>query len=257
MKVERLQLLLIALAACAAAPVAASTSTAQIENIQFRVVDLDLHDGVDASFEVLSGKGSGRATYIRNTVSGRFGGWSQGELLRTSMPFASLSFQGRRTGFDAAVTFDAEQEDSRGGFTVAYACNNCRIVLAPNTRLEITGNYGLNVQDSGVPRQGAHPADSAIATALVSIRDTGHVYADLSASIQTVGDNLADNRVASGDFAFDVSNFADRAKGNVFMSIGAESTVFGSTIPEPQTYAMMLAGLAMVATVVRRRRKVR
>jgi PEP-CTERM motif len=245
---------------CAALPAAASTAQASLTNLSFTLVDLDTHDGIAPSFEILSGKGGGRATYMWTNDR-----WSRvNPLVRSAMPFASLSYGNPNSGNYRATgsTFATAHADGDGDVFLhgseaptAFACNDCRLLLSANTRLVVSGDYDLSAQDLGNPRHNPRHADGA-STAEVHVLVTGGhmVFGDIDQSLSTIRDAHADSFSRSGAFTFNVDNELDRTRGNIFMSMSAESAAFGAAVPEPSTYAMMLAGLAMVGFVVRRRR---
>ena len=91
--------------------------------------------------------------------------------------------------------------------------------------------------------------------------DAGMTFANLAAGNYRVTvapyDNFANGTLFSQGFQFDSQPIASHGRGTFFrVNIdGVDSASPVSPVPEPATYAMLLAGLGLMAGVARRRKK--
>lgn len=85
------------------------------------------------------------------------------------------------------------------------------------------------------------------------------LISNLSYNIGSTGDQkLGAWQLTAGSYSFKVAGNATGKQGGVytaFLKTGATETDFTVPVPEPETYAMLLAGLGVLGAVARRRMK--
>lgn len=145
----------------------------------------------------------------------------------------------------------------------------------------ITANAGYNLSGAITGFLGNLAYTEVGATATTSAAVTGDVFVN-GVAMGAVGGALgrvesngilgtysvgyygSSTTVPAGSFnSFSVSNFVLNlsATGGAFASIGAQPqnelkvSFFATPVPEPETYAMMLAGIGLIASIARRRKK--
>ncbi|WP_222852972.1 PEP-CTERM sorting domain-containing protein [Massilia genomosp. 1] len=238
---------LCALAALAAAwvPAQANTSTASasIAQFQYRLVDLDLNDGIDPSITFgvdtrwLSTTGDGQTEQISasgtTSIVTQFGA-AGGTLSDTALlSHASLNH---------SLPVDKLRHEYRNeGKRVG------EFILSPNTELIFTAVGKIAQQRDG----GLEGSESRIAMRAYLLDANGEEYRQFDKSYEVI------NRNASATINLYGSLRSDATQRNGQFSFNAYTSLMGVTppVPEPSTYAMLLAGAAVVGAVARRRRK--
>lgn len=238
---------------------AASTATASVSIVEIVLTDLDPNDGITPSLQVLPlewGESSAGVNYYI-PAPGPGSVWtyetSKDPLapLQTELAlgpvFAGTATKGG-TSLDtlsiaSALTVSASDlRDSRSS-----AQSLVHLVLSPNTNMSIT--FDFDVQAHSVPTD----SDRAGATGFVFINDLRFSRPSPDSVDMQHGytESAAGNGGKSGNFRFTGGlNSGEQARDLVFQMY-VESRI--APVPEPHTYAMMLAGLLIAGAASRRR----
>ncbi len=238
---------LCALAALAAAwaPAQANTSSASasIEQFQFRLVDLDLNDGIDASITF--------GTDIRSLDTEADG---QTQQLSASGSTSIVTAFGSAGGTlsDSALLAHASMihtlpyDDTQRGFRNA-GNRVTEFILSPNTELILTAVGKVEQQfDGGFTRSGSRvhmraslSGDEGTWQPKQFSKNYELGYGSGSATVNMYGSLISDAKARKGQF-----------------TLQAYTYLFGpvTPVPEPSTYAMLLAGTFVLGAVARRRK---
>lgn len=233
---------------------AEASAWATVNNIKFYVFDMDLNDGeiATASFEAITGQSAKTVAHANGqNVSGPW---------RTLPSAASLSYLGANA--QASVVGGG----TLGSFTLQAQANSS------NGTADSTGSIGLNFTLSKNATLVLSADGNASATTTLGYTATGAEYAS---SIGQVGLYSGSNDARLGSYGYvQANNWSDIAgqvnqTGNMFAafynSSGAAIDLHGSVtafaeadsplapVPEPETYAMLLAGLGVLGLLQRRR----
>lgn len=230
-------------AAWAPAQAAMSTSSASIEQFQFRLVDLDLNDGVDPWITF------GTDSRSLTTVGG-----GQTQQISASGTTSIVTQFGAAGGTlsDTALTSRSSVNHPlpRDDFNHIYTNVGSRVtefVLSPNTELILTSVGNI-----------AQQLDTRFANSGARIGMQAHLVDEIgnwenqfnkgysiesrngSATVNLYGSLMSIGKEHRGQFELDASTYLT---GPV------------TSVPEPSTYAMLLTGAVMLGAVARRRRK--
>ncbi|NHZ44481.1 PEP-CTERM sorting domain-containing protein [Massilia aquatica] len=239
---------LCALAALAAAwaPAQANTSTssASIEQFQYRLVDLDLNDGIDASITF--------GTDVRSLYTAA-GGQSQQLNASGSTSFVSPLGSAGGTLSDSALlahasmTHTVPYDDTQLRFS-SRGTRVTEFILSPNTELILTAVGKVEQQLDGrfylsgsqVHMRGSLSGDEGTWRPKQFSKNYELGYGSGSATVNLYGSLISDSKARKGEF-----------------TLLADSYLMGpvTPVPEPSTYAMLLAGTFVLGAAARRRRK--
>ncbi|WP_223164819.1 PEP-CTERM sorting domain-containing protein [Massilia mucilaginosa] len=244
--VNKRTLCTLAALAAAWAPAQANTSTASasIEQFQYRLVDLDLNDGIDASITF--------GTDIRSLYTEAAG---QIQQLSTSGSTSLVTASGSAGGTlsdtallaHSSMTHTVPYDDTPLSF-LNQGSRVTEFILSPNTELIFTAVGKVEQQLDGrffqsgsrVRMQGALFADAGAGRPKQFYKEYSLGYHSGSASVNLYGSLISDAKARQGQFSLEV-----------------ETRLWGpvTPVPEPSTYAMLLAGTFVLGAVARRRRK--
>lgn len=250
MPYRRLTLPALALALATSLPAglahAASVSAeASIRQFSIELIDLDPNDGItpfisfsnvtyDASSEYrLNG---GATTLLRDSLD------SAGSTGVTG-PVGSASTSSTATSWSSAATLDGNP----AGSPVALAAIFYRAsyILSPATRAVFTFEGDISAPSASGP--GYSTASAFMASEL-------YVYPDDWSHPRSF--SLLGQSPGAFSYTGEVRSLAgEQASGMLQLSTGVEAYLYGpaAPVPEPSTYAMLLAGVAIVGAARRRR----
>jgi len=246
-----------------AGPAAAvSSASGTLTGFSITLYDLDPSDGIapeltytyESAYSYASVNSNSESAYDSDSQPGNFVPTSAGAMLSFGEAFASTD----ASSATALGSVSGPGYGGQGWFSAsAYGFTN-GFTLTPWTGLKLTATF------EGTAATGANTwSDYAQATGWLSTYvyndngyETHYAYRLAYASCGT-WDGMAcsgENASYSGTFSLSFANFSDDAVEG-YMDAGVYT--YGSStvpVPEPQTYLMLLAGLAGVGAVVRRRR---
>jgi hypothetical protein len=236
----------VTLATCLLGSAPAQASTASIQHLRVRVVDLDLSDGITAAVSLMPGTTALQATrydatgptdHLQTfaTISGAAGPLSVGDSAATATALSSGGDMLSPGGWAGTAKANVGSLIPDGGVQVdAKVFLNSFFSLTAHTMLVVTADTtGLAVTNPG---GGFARADMFL---------TDSTYAHQFNSSSTTGPlqiSFANISGASTDGFFTVQLWAEAA------------AAASAPIPEPQTAALLLAGLAVLGRLSRRRR---
>lgn len=237
------QLSLCALAAlatvCSSAQAATSNARASIEQFHFELVDLDLSDGVTPSITFI-----GQSWGVESSGGGR-------QQVYQTQGTTSIATRFGATGGTASDTTIASSASvnhpvAKDGVYHEYHTNSYRIsdfILSPHTQMIFTalGTVSENRQgvfDSSVARIGMRGK---------LLDESGDWVDSFSKSYQTTA--------GSATLAMYASMSSDEFARTGSFDLVTQTTLAGpvSSVPEPASYAMLLAGTFLVGAMARRR----
>lgn len=265
--------LLVAALAPALSVHAADTPSAfaSASNFRFTLVDLDLNDGIAASLQFVprapdndlgDAFAEAQHVHLRTGVeySHRERQPTPWQAVSTSTALndgaASLSASGAVSGSsleELAITVKADA-DNPDGVTWAYgrASASLDFRLSPNTALSLSFDLNVNSTHPGVDAPGA--SESSIWASFGTWNDA-QPYSENFRLSHALGADRYDAIGAAGSKTF-VAQLASGAQArDLHFFVHASASTLTSPVPEPSTYGMMLAGLALVGAAARRKRK--
>jgi hypothetical protein len=293
MKYRVLKVVAAACLTLAGAPVwAAASSSATLGNVSITLIDLDTADGIAPSISFLPGPQG----YAGPLISGAAHSFSPGEEFNnferagtragaslsdgahTALASSAASVTGAGTGTGIGIGFGAmsangaalSATDGYGRYesfaTVPAAVTGQGFVLSANTmvRFSITGN----AQAAYTLGYHAQSAEGEYASGLLTLLVSGAAAdgsGDLidaqreSAVVRSMIGHSApgpDSASWSGLLTASYSNLAAHSSLGNFYAEASAAGFSVSAVPEPETAAMLLAGLGLVGAVARRRRAV-
>lgn len=248
-----------------------ATSFAAITNLRFTVVDLDLTDGIDASFAITSLDGWPPSTnhYLRSSELPESqyvieGTWVPSTYSQVAGPLSYTSaFTRAESGWGASssLSLDAttparvvggagSATTSPGGPLWAY-----NMLLGPNTRVEVI--FDLNVSVSLNHSMGS--SGHATATAFVATLDESiSVAACDSFGLRPFGESGCGSSLEPSNALvgarLDFSSGAD-GRGVLFSAMTSGQLEYVSAVPESSTEALLLVGLAAIFSMASLRRR--
>lgn len=244
---------------------AVSSATATITGFSITLYDLNvggvITDGLTFTYEQ---SGSQAEVYSSSESSPYAPNWVAGNFMPTSatamLTFGEASASTDTSSANASGSVSGPGYGGSGSFN-AYAYGvDSGFTLTPWTGMKLTVTFE-GTASTGPSLSGYTESANANGQVSVSINDdNGYEYHSANrqayASCGTWGGMACsgESNSFSGTFSVSYANFSDNAvEGYMYASASAygQSSV---PVPEPQTYLMLLAGLAGVGAVVRRRR---
>ena len=222
---------------------AASQSQATFNNVQFQVIDLAADDGQAAaySFDNMHSVGwasafedSGRSVLEDGDLPGMFTSQertadAEGISTRYAISPDSLSVFSFTSGYRARTEVGAQV---RGDLS-----------LAPHSALRVTGDLSVFVGAM------ASTAEYAGTSLFMYFNDSTHMFVRSALAPRDGAETRLAERIS-----FDIDNSSDSWQTGRFI-LSLDTGTFGPAVPvpEPQTYALMLAGLAVLSRIARRK----
>lgn len=275
----RLSWVAAAIVSLASAPAfAASSASASIGPLSFQLIDLNPLDGV-TPWITFASTGYDNFIYVQAQRSdltlsdySELGGaspWATASLTASAgAAQAAASIAG--TGVAHGSTLLAS--GSIGDFQAAagnYALFNTAarapyytsnaFTLSANTLLVISGTANVTASAVGFLGFGANSAAANVELTVSGAGGGGGGYqiaADfISVSDSTYLGNESFNLATGRTLAVSFLNLTNGSlNGDLQLSVSAGGVSHANPVPEPETYALMLAGLALIGKLVRRRR---
>ncbi|MBI3229782.1 MAG: PEP-CTERM sorting domain-containing protein [Burkholderiales bacterium] len=254
---RRFTLAALACSAClfSNAAFAEVNATSRLFNTGFQLIDLDTTDGITPEL------------VFSNTPWS--GGYSNITASNDNYPYASdykhhhdrQAFSSSVSAGDSSVSVNYSGGGYFANYAVAgttasgnfsgYSSQSIVFYLTPKTRLVVFGDAEASLQFSGQREARGFAYSYA---SLSNWTDSGH---DVNYSGLIDGDSswIKDKHI-SEHFSINMDNNADhQITGYMNLSAQVNATSGPAPIPEPETWAMMLGGLAALAAVARRRQK--
>ncbi len=247
---------LISLAAPAA--MATSTASATLGNLQLWVFDLTPLDGVTPTFTITSGLGDSTNTYSyleTGEWDSSYSGLNLSSSVASVLASASSSLVGGMNLSDFLMTSTASSSGSlvaNSGDAYASAGLSFSVQFSTNALLVITGDATVSASATallpGVSANGSSYVQLANWQDQSSIYSYGFANAYVSEGAATSNINLSNTISAS---------LVNSTGGDLTVWVNGYSSAYASAapIPEPSSYAMLLAGLLGVGAVARRRHR--
>jgi PEP-CTERM motif len=280
-----------ALMAVVAAPAFADTAaSARLANMHFELIDLRPKDGIAPSMTFMDGLGSvvsigmrqdARSPYYsaQATVDSPLRGVSIGHALRDAGAGAAVRGNGSLVGVGlvarsftmAATGVERTASGIAGLGNDRYGYGLLRFELSPHTKLVWTADANLQVQTAQRYRHydpawdglRYELANASAFMALGQVDESGSFERALGFNVGRAREydstgitghfNVPNSRGRTDQISLVLRNRSDDTFNGALI---ASTRAYGitSTVPEPETYAMFLGGLAIVGFVVRRRR---
>lgn len=246
---------------------AQTTTTATVSNVSYRLVDLDPNDGIAPSLTVVNygtvtGPSSLTAGFEMNAVQVDVIGPSANMPINLAETHGTASASGAITGDGALASMGLSvtaKATGDGSFTFIQASAQAgsgltNFLLSPKTQVIFTA-------DSSQIGQTQQAGDWAVANSWISILTYVNGQPDYVQSPWNTMNSYnvgggAHTETWNGVLTVSYQNLSDAAQVSAFGAGAAvNSDGFGAPlpVPEPSTYAMLLAGLAMTGFAARRR----
>lgn len=230
---------------------------ASIGNVQYQLIDLNLNDEVSPHLHFIDANTSSFAR-VQN-------GWDSNSTPVTESsdsgnhdPLQSLvsssksqSFAGSSGAFFSDVSSKGYQQGD--GFFSGFQLANRNFSLSANTAIVITG-FIAGGTVSAQPNDFSHTA-SSLASLTLSQNIPADPDGNATVSIQRDWSSPLGSTPSSETFSLQfVNNSSQSMEVNYFANVSASGLVQTTpAVPEPETYAMMLSGLGMLAFLARRK----
>ncbi|WP_229261901.1 FxDxF family PEP-CTERM protein [Duganella guangzhouensis] len=257
---------------------ASSSVSATLGNLHYTLIDLDPNDGITPSIVFgnvgYTDRSSQTSTYAYDDANGVHSKFNRAvapsitSSVTQSSPQYSMSASASGTSMlnsgvlsaylqtsgDNKVSFDY---DSTADFGVL------QFTLSAHTAITFYADASVSAASSGLPSGGYRNSALGIATLSGSFGGNGTALSffneDARASLdQIVGSAGADLPVTDAKnqtLEFTYNNLLDIGiRGYVTSSVGTYATLAVLAVPEPETYAMLLAGLGLIGAIARRRK---
>lgn len=234
-------------------------SNAQISQTGWRLIDLDVNDGITPSitfFDVATHSGAAFNGFNAAGYLSDFKNGSGNQPISTSVNYQ----QSHSASSFADGGLQSIAQLKHAGYVSTFQEFNAWFELTPHTRLEYFGNASARAKNDGTGHSDGNPSSAYSSTVLqVNLTANGqqgggsgdspahHYFASTG-----IGAVMGENHL-NENFSIRYENTNDQAfNGKLQLS----TYVYGTApaVPEPETYAMMLGGLALVAAYARRRR---
>lgn len=223
---------------------AAPTSSTLFKNFTITVEDLDLSDGLEAGYTTsfLSQSGFASAHALPNWEADKqfYDNWS---------PMLAHAFSGE----NKAEVAGGENflSTSGSGEYVAIGAREAGILVSPHTRLVFTADAEVSASIDSLACDELCQSAGARITILHSTYTSHHTDFALATEVRGPSGDLS--RTLSAPVSFSIENTESVSAGINFRIHVESSASSTAPIPEPSTYALMLAGLGLCAAVARRR----
>jgi len=226
-------------AACAGAP--AATVSASLQNFTITVEDLDLNDGVDAGFTFTQTEQVTFASLLMSDGQSRARSdfrvdWDPStiELNEAGITTSASAGEGFMTASGSGLQHNAQ------------VYRKTQLLVAPHTRLTFTGDVTVST------RIDSSRCDAGCESGVASFWVVSDAVAGETFALRGLTHNFDPPDLLSGELNFSHANEFDHARLFSLQMVARTDGGIGP-IPEPQTYALMLAGLALCAWVARNR----
>ena len=234
-------------------------SNAQINQTGWRLVDLDVNDGITPNitfFDVATHSGAAFNGFDSAGYLSDFKDGSGHNPIYTSVNYQ----QSRSASSFADGGLQSIGQLKHAGYVSTFQEFNAWFELTPYTRLEYFGSASASAKNDGTGHSDGNPFSAYSSTVLqANLTPNGqqgggmgddpanHYFASVG-----IGSAMGENQF-SESFSIRYENTNHQAfNGKLQLS----TYVYGTApaVPEPETYAMMLGGLALLTAYARRRR---
>ncbi len=246
----------------------ASDASARLSGLTFTLIDLDLADGIDPSFEFLAGE-FGSSLYARAYSPGDWAvssrdrqqdALSSSSLVEAQAQFTVAQAEAFNNNLAVISSYDIDEDGSHyalstyafSQFALSPAERN-NFVLGPNSAVKITANVELMVTrySDCSPCHGFGSTAASASVGAFSYRPTTLIFDGSRTEYISVTERN-DYEYFSDTFEMTVSNHSTQAQEAIF-----RANVLGwadMVVPETGSVLMALGGLGVAAGVLRRRR---
>jgi PEP-CTERM motif len=263
------------------AALADTLASSSLSNMRFTLIDLRPNDGIAARVTFDSASLNGKRSYVQGSALDTFQGAFDYQSYEQSGPSAfgpaAGARDGARAGSNAEVIGGSASQRpglsasgyTRGGLSTRDNAFNAwayvsdaplEFTLTPHTRLVWSADYEMETQTTHGRWSAKDGTEHAFARATMGLYDAQSHTLDEADRWQeaTFAGHSGQETHNAGLLSVSFDNRSSHAfEGSMAAYTGVYGEVTGNvgSVPEPATNAMLLAGLAMVGTVVHRRRR--